>query len=197
MNNTLISHTLTFILLSSSLLSEQITDKTIYNFSLKGGSLGLGIDLSTPINDTYSVRFNLNGLKKNHSIETTFNTFKGNFKIYTAGILIDYYPTDSTFRMSTGIYANSSHYDGKASSLFHSVTTHASYNKIAPYLGIGWGNDTHQKGWGFTLDIGAFYQGKANVHSNISILGLNFEIEEEVNKYSILPVIAAGVNYTF
>jgi len=189
----------TLILLSQSLLADETivtTDKT-YNMALKGGTLGLGIDISSPINNDYALRFNLNGLKKSHPIKTKYNTFKGDFKIYTAGILLDYYPIDTTFRMSAGIYANSSKYDGKDPGFFTDINVHATYNKIAPYLGIGWGNNTTEKGWGFTFDIGALYQGKADVRSDISLLGMHFEVKDELDKYTIIPVVAIGVNYTF
>jgi len=188
----------TFILLSTSLIAAPInTTNTISHIALKGGTLGLGIDIFTPIDPQYTLRFNLNGLKKNHPINTTYNTFEGNFKLYTAGVLLDYHPKKTPFKLSAGIYANSSTYDGKDHILFSDINIHASYNKIAPYLGIGWSNNKNQKGWGFTFDIGALYQGKADVRADISALGVQIELKDKLDKYQIIPVIAIGINYTF
>ena len=34
------------------------------------------------------------------------------------------------------------------------------FNKVAPYLGIGWGNPVQNgKGWGMISDIGVLFQG--------------------------------------
>lgn len=186
-------------LLAPSLIADQtkFTENNTHNMGLKLGTLGVGVDISSPINESYSLRFNLNGLKKNHPIKTNFNTFKGDFKIYTAGVLLDYYPKETPFRLSTGIYANSSKYDGTDHILFSDINVHATYNKIAPYIGIGWGNDTRQKGWNFTFDIGAFYQGKADVSADISALGIQIKLKDKLDEYKIIPVIAIGINYTF
>jgi hypothetical protein len=84
--------------------------------------------------------------------------------------------------------------------------------KIAPYLGLGWGNAVAPGSrWRFALDVGAFYQGEPEVSlvarpANPDLVPPGFEedleaerreIEEDISDYRIYPVVALGVSFRF
>ena len=80
-------------------------------------------------------------------------------------------------------------------------------------MGIGWGNNAHDSGWGFTFDLGAMYHGSgtANLTPNYGNQAtpeikneINQNISQEENSINddlssakFYPVIAFGANYTF
>ncbi len=88
------------------------------------------------------------------------------------------------------------------------VTTKVDFDSLAPYFGIGWGHrpDT---GFAFNADLGVIYVGSASVDMSSSgscndnascrneIEQEEREIEEELDKYRLLPFAAIGVSYLF
>ena len=205
---------------------DESINKRVYNSSLKLGTLGLGIDVSTPINDKLSARFNLNGATYSDTQEKDNNEFEGTLDLLTTGVLLDYYPFENNFRLSTGVYYNGNGFDGTIKSTketkieigdkeysldeLGSLDTKLVFDKIAPYVGLGWGNDAHDKGWGFTFDLGVMYHGEAdvNLEADIKNQALAQEIndatkreevnsEDDLNDFQFYPVVMLGVNYSF
>ncbi len=108
-----------------------------------------------------------------------------------------------------------------------SVDTKVDWDPVAPYLGIGWDTSFEkEKGWGFTCDLGVAFQGSATAHYHINYgdslkenaddtliekrskqqtrdqIKKNLdsemvELQDEMDKYKILPYISLGVNYKF
>lgn len=146
-----------------------------WNVGLKGGTLGLGVDVSTPLSEKLGVRFNLNGLKYGMDEEIDDVDYDGDLELLTAGLLLDYYPFSSTFRISAGVYYNDNIFKGSARPTAGSTVdindipydatevgqldAEITFNKFSPYVGIGWGNDTFAKGWSFSFDLGVMYHG--------------------------------------
>jgi len=204
----------------------EVEEKRNYNVALKLGTLGVGLDVSTAISDNLAVRFNVNGLKYNHVEEIDDIKYDGDFKPFTAGVLLDYFPLDNAFRLSGGAYYNGNKFIGTATptattnieinGISYGVNdvgqldTEITFDKIAPYIGIGWGNDTRTEGWGLSLDIGAMYHGtpKADLDVTVNnplleaqikndVVAEKQELLDEIEKYKVYPVVMIGVNYTF
>lgn len=202
------------------------TEERDMNVGLKLSTLGLGLDASMPINDTFSVRFNVNGASATQTDSQDGNDFEGTLDLFTAGVLLDYYPFENNFRVSSGLYYNGNGFKGNikpsngvdididgttySTSDIASLDSDISFDTTAPYLGIGWGNDAHDKGWGFTFDFGAMYHGsgKADLTANgvNSFIAQQLEndiaaeeksINDDLAKVKFYPVIAIGVNYSF
>jgi len=205
------------ILFSTTVLfAEDVKD---LNTALKVSTLGVGLDISTPINDTFSARFNVNGAAYSKNETSNGNSYSGTLTLFTAGVLLDTYPFENKFRLSTGIYYNGNNFTGTAIdkvtingttyniSDIGKVDADITFNKIAPYIGIGWGNTTKDKGWGFTFDLGALYHGKGEVdltsergnspRINEGLAKEEVKINDELADNKIYPVVALGVNYTF
>jgi len=200
------------------------------NMALKVGTLGLGVDYSTTINKDMAFRFNINGASTSRKETIDSTKYDGDLKLLTVGALLDYYPSEGTFRLTAGAYYNANKFDLVATpSLSDSISigdnsytgaeighlnSTVEFNKIAPYIGLGWGNKpSAEKGWGFTFDLGAMYQGsaiataEAIVNNAVSQTVKNKittdveqerqKIEDDMGSYTWYPVIMIGVNYTF
>jgi len=199
------------------------------NMGLKVGTLGYGLDVSLPISDSFSARFNLNGFSYTDTVNSDDNDFKGTLDLLTIGMLVDYYPFTSNFRLTSGLYYNASGFTGTISptggtsisigdqsydiNQIDSLDSKITVNSFAPYIGLGWGNDAHDAGWGFTFDLGAMYIGapqmdlNANIKSTASaalVTEINQElvkeqqkVQDDFNAFKFYPVVMLGVNYTF
>lgn len=80
-----------------------------------------------------------------------------------------------------------------------------SFNKVAPYFGIGIGNPTAgDKGLGFVMDIGAYYQGPPKVSMTATgLLAPSASPEQEaivaknLDWFKFYPVVSLGISYKF
>ena len=207
-------------------VQEDMSEARAFNMGLKVDTLGVGLDVSTPINDNLAVRFNLNGFSYSRTEEIDDINYDGDLKLLTAGVLLDYYPFETAFRVSAGAYYNNNKFTGTAKPTgtvdievgdntygiddIGQLDTEITFNKFAPYVGLGWGNDARQKGWGFSFDIGAMYHGTPKTDLNVVInnpllateINNDVEVEkrnleDEISKYKFYPVVMIGVNYTF
>lgn len=194
--------------------------------ALKAGTLGVGADLSKKISDNTAVRVNVNGLTYSGDKTIEGIDYNADLTLFTAGVLADYYPSGSGFRISGGAYYNGNKLTGVArlapgetitigdntynSSEIGKVDAAIDFDPIAPYLGIGYTSTESESGWSFTLDAGVMYHGKANVSiaATINDATLANQIKDDVNKeiqqvkdkiedYPLYPVIMVGVTYRF
>ena len=215
----------TGLLLLSSITAFAETPKEI-NAAFKVSTLGFGIDASTPINEIYSMRLNINNVSFSDTQTSDGNTYDGTLNLFTAGLLLDAYPFQNNFRLSTGVYYNDNGYTGTitpsltqtieinginyTSTDITKVNMDVIFDKVAPYFGIGWGNDARDKGWGFTCDLGVLYHGKGTVNLNADINnpliatqinnGLIIEeqnINNNLSDFQLYPVVSIGINRSF
>jgi len=205
----------------------EVNENRNHNVTLKLGTLGVGIDVSTAISENTAIRLNLNGLKYSRTEEIDDINYDGTLTLLTAGILVDYFPVEEyAFRVSGGAYYNGNKFTGIATPTtttnieINGITygindvgqldTEITFNKVAPYIGLGWGNDVRTEGWGFSLDVGAMYHGTAKADLDVTVNNPTLEAQirndvaaekqtllDEIEKYKVYPVIMLGVNYTF
>ena len=204
-----------------------------FNIGLKAGTLGLGLDVSKPINDLISIRFNANTLNYNTTDNSLYNSILKTDKKYqldTKGLLFDFHLLQ--LRLTAGAYINNNAFIyttkpktkkpvmlngiGYEIDTIENIETTVTFNKISPYVGVGWGNNGNREGWGgwnLTLDIGLMYHGdpqvdiKAKINDSVPKLaqhvinaGLKLESkkqEKDFSKYPFYPVIMVGLNYSF
>jgi len=191
--------------------------------ALKIGTLGVGLDYEHYFNNKFALRANLNGFKLNKTKTIKGVPFKGKLKLFTAGILADYHPWATSFRVSGGLYYNANKFDvtaKKSGTVTLNGTTYnlgdivingkIDFNKVAPYLGIGW-SSTESNGWHLTADIGVMYHGKPKVKLNGKVTGGGYsqsqldqdlkvkenEIRNKIKKYKFYPVISIGIEKKF
>lgn len=128
------------------------------------------------------------------SLKTDFETFgknaDGTIDLLTVGLLLDYYPFEQAqFRFTAGAYYNGNKVGitGNPSSsterfeipnsggeylVFNgtgTVSGNSVLNNVSPYLGMGWGNRGGEKGWSWSMDIGAMYHGTPQIEGDATI----------------------------
>jgi hypothetical protein len=194
------------------------------------GTQGAGVHLVVPMESYLNGRFGGNYFKHDYDKTSGSVNYDIKAKLETVDILFDYYPSQaSKFRLTGGIIYNGTNADAVAKpnangSFSLNGTTYSladvgvlhgevDFRKAAPYLGIGWGNALSQDGrWQFNADLGAFYQGKANVKlvsvgcttSQAVCKQLVTDVEAErkklmddVSDYKVYPVLRASVSFRF
>jgi hypothetical protein len=218
---------ITTALLINSAYAEKVENEK-HGWSVKAGTLGTGIDLTYNINEKINTRFNFNKGKIGFDFEESGVDYSGNFNASTAGGLVDYYPNANDFRLTTGLYVNQNELNfsavgGDGSTIGDDISLNGiqldldvSFKKLAPYLGLGWGNAIKEgSDWQFDLDVGVLFQGSAE--TNLELSGSEYDgleeleqqelqdalieeennIDDELKDFKLYPVISIGVGYRF
>jgi len=194
------------------------------------GSTGAGFHLVVPMESDLNGRFGINYFKHDFSKSSSGIDYDVKGKLQSFDLLFDWYALGGNkFHLTGGLVYNGNRFDavGKANALGqfklnnNSYTAadvgvlsgHIDYRKAAPYLGIGWGNALAQSSrWNLNADLGAFYQGNANVKltsigcttsqtvcqtlaSDVAAVRESFG--EDLNKFKVYPVLRASLSYRF
>jgi hypothetical protein len=146
----------------------------------KGGTLGLGLELTVGLGPQWSGRFGLNGFNYSDRREESDIEYDAEAELRTATALLDFHPGGHGFRLTAGAVWNGTKVEGSSlrpasgfydiggvrvpADLLGTLDAEAEFDPFAPYAGLGWGNavGAHQK-VGFSFDIGAMFQGEADV----------------------------------
>lgn len=194
------------------------------------GTTGIGAHATFPLTPSVNVRLGLGYLGYNTKGSTRDLNYDLDLKANTYDALLDWYPRQgSAFRVTGGVTYNGNRIDVRAKpnasgayaiqgNLYDagsvgSVTGKVDFNKVAPYLGIGWGrNLKDEKGWSFSTDVGVLFQGSprtslqstgcsapAPVCSQFAsdVARENSALAEEMRKFKVYPVLRVGLSYKF
>ncbi len=197
--------------------------------SLKAGTLGAGLEYSTDINSHFGLRAGINAYDANKSFTKSDLTYDASVDLRTYSLIADYFPFENGFKLSGGAMYNGN----KASVIANSNgatytlgdTTYTSaevgsvkgnidFNKIAPYLGLGYDSaKTKKSGFSFSAEAGALFQGspkaslEAEYGSTVSdaqkvLINDNLKAEEaqlnsDLRSFKIYPVVSIGIGYKF
>ncbi len=151
--------------------------------------------------------------------------YSARIKYNRIGFFGDYFPFEGRFRITTGVTINdaavtlSTRFDGTKPVTFNQTTIVPTANdhfdakvkipRVTPYVGIGWGHQAREAGFGFVADVGASIgRAKLSVHQNLlenypGILTQNdidtktTELRENVAKTRFLPQGSVGVSYRY
>ncbi len=199
-----------------------------FGIALTAGLSGVGVDLALPINPNFGLRATVSGLQLSHNgTYGTSNVWTGNLKLAQYGLLGDYYPFAGNFRLSAGLIYDANRLDvnGTANGTytFGGQTYNAgeigtangtvTWNRFAPYLGIGAGNLVGSPGFHTGFDLGVLYAGRPSVAltatcstgavtCNQSTLNQDVATEQanlqnEANKFRFWPVAQIEIGYAF
>jgi hypothetical protein len=190
----------------------------------KVGTTGLGADLTVPlVSNWLNLRGGYNFGELRPSLTEGDIKYSADVHLESVPILLDLHPFHGGFRITGGVYFNrneidlSSVVDASTIGLGSGAgpaTVNANVgwsNEFAPYLGIGWGNAADDNtldlpiAVGFSLDIGAFYQGSADVlitesTGTVSAADLAIEaaqIEDDLSDLKFFPVVTVGIHVRF
>lgn len=168
-----------------------------------------------------SLRLELSGLTPEQGNESyngsTYLVSKNNTSI---GAYLDWYPTDSSFRLVGGISINSLNrsvnghgnnvvINGKRVNLSgDAFNVEYKFPRVTPYLGIGFGHRNLAKdGWDFFGDLGMML-GKYDAVATTSVIGTQgiqaSDVDAEMNnlrnslyKWNFIPTATVGLTYRF
>jgi hypothetical protein len=194
------------------------------------GTTGAGAHLVVPMESNLNGRFGINYLKRDFSKRSGEVDYDLQGKLATFDVLFDWYVRDnSALHLTGGLVYNGSNFNGTGIATLGtftlngraysaadvgSLTGTVEFRRIAPYLGIGWGNPLKLNGsrWQLNTDLGAYYQGNANVHlvsigcvtnqvvCKVLASDVNAEaarVREDASSYKFYPVLRASVSYRF
>lgn len=192
--------------------------------------LGAGIGIGTRLNDNFSIRGGING-SASHMYDRTIGSTSYDFKPKLDGSLeamVDWFPrADSGFRVTGGLmYLKNMREDLRAttnSSGQYILNNHTysagevgelsgkiSYNKIAPYFGVGWESSRDsKKGWRFMSDAGVMMIGGGSTSLSASGGANNAALRQDVeaerkrvgsdsgDKRRFAAILSIGAAYAF
>jgi len=194
------------------------------------GTTGIGFHTTIPLRPNLNARLGMGYLGYTYSGRTRDMDYDLKLTANTYDALLDWYPSkDSAFRLTTGLSYNGNKIDvharpnasgtytiqGRAydAASVGKVNGNVDFNKVAPYLGIGWGRrSAKEKGWSFSTDIGVMLQGAPKTSLSSSgctasesvcrefsndVARENAALRDEVDKFKVYPVLRVGISYTF
>lgn len=191
----------------------------------KVGTTGVGGDVTVPlVSNWLNLRGGYNLIELRPSTTQGDISYKGDVHLESVPILLDIHPFHGGFRITGGVFYNRNEIDlestvapgtvvgGTAIGSTALLDANISWSEdFAPYLGIGWGNAADDNtldlpiAVGFSLDIGAFYQGSPDVTltdrtATVSAPNLALEaqqIENDLSDFKFFPVVTVGIHVRF
>ena len=185
-------------------------------------TLGAGVEVGDNLSPYWDVRLLANGFDYSANRTVDDIRYDGKLKMGSFGVQADWHPiANGPLYLTAGLYANNNKINADANPTttttigilpftpteIGTLTGRAKYNSTAPYLGIGgrWGAGPVD----FTLEAGAYFQGKANVtltNNGIFASDPTFQaqlaveqqnLQHNLNDFSTYPVVALGIGYHF
>lgn len=152
-------------------------------------------------NVNYNAGVNLQG----EPVTVSWFPFQGNFNV-TAGVFINQNGFNVTGTPTRGTYTFNGH--TYTAQQVGSLTGKTHFNGAAPYVGIGWGDPMDGGRLTFTANVGALYQGAANVSLTATGSAANPQLASDVQAeqnsvnskisgYQWWPVMGVGLMYRF
>ncbi len=190
----------------------------------KVGTPGLGLELTVGLLDSLNTRVGVNAFTYGYDFEVDDFNYDADLNLFTAMLLADWHLFDNDFRITGGIVLNENEIDavgttdkdivvindtGYRAAEVGDLKTTISFNKFAPYFGIGWGNAVGDNFFNFSIDLGVILSGspKATLTANgplasdpdfqRNLAAEADDVEKEGENFDIYPIIALGLNFQF
>jgi len=225
MQKNFFSKTLLSAILGIGLIAPTSAKAKNIAVGLRGGSAGIGGEVTISLLSKLNFRSGMNFFSYDGSGMESETEYDYTVKLRLVPLLLDYYPFDNGFKVTSGVFINNSKVTGVAQpeglvldigGIEYEILSIGDVNgkidfwKASPYLGIGWGNAL-SKGSPVkvTVDLGVLFQGKPNVTLEPTIdtsliPGFDDSLEKEtadlkkdLEYLQCYPVISLGVAYSF
>jgi hypothetical protein len=209
----------------SSLLISSLSHAAGIGVGAKAGTLGLGIEITKGITAALNGRIGFNSYTFDASGTESDIDYNSDFKLQTVAALVDWHPFHGGLRATAGVMANNNKLDmtGKTTgnvdiggvvytpAQVGNLNGNVSFDNIAPYLGIGWGNAVEQgQRLTFSFEVGVLMQGspKVDLTSSGGTLSTDptfqanlateqAQLEDDLSDYDLYPVVSLGMAYQF
>lgn len=183
------------------------------------GSPGFGISVAKQIIPDLNARVGANFFSYGHEYEETENDIlaDGTLDLQSFSILVDWYGIGAGWFLSGGLYINNNQLSALVTSTksyeyggreytpeeLGEMNMEIAFNKVAPYLGLGWGNPVKEEGGlGFVFNLGAMYTNSPKV----TMKGTGMitptaeqapDVEEDLSGLKLYGVLTFGLSYGF
>lgn len=213
----------------SSLGSVAVAQESRISFGPTLGTTGIGLELGVALTETISARASYNFFEYDTDYDDTDVVYDANLDKSSVSLLLDWNLGNGGFRLTGGAFLhseNSVQVDAMAASdgtyTFNGneysardagrVNGAISFRKTTPYLGIGWGNLTRDKGFTMAFDLGVQLQDSPKVSLTSHDCGLGTlicgqlssdlraearELQEDGEDFELWPVVAFSLVYRF
>jgi hypothetical protein len=189
----------------------------------KVGTLGYGLEYSLGISERMTARFGLNAYTYKYNADSGAVNYDFKLKLQSLSALADWYPFKEGFRASGGLFYNNNkatldatgatgytiNGTSYSSAEVGTLQGTVSFNKLAPYIGVGWGNPVAKdKGWGVVFDIGALFQNQPKTSLvatcgtpatcsslQTAVAAENTKLKNDLSGFRIWPVLSIGASY--
>lgn len=186
-------------------------------------TLGSGLEIGTALSESYSARLGFNTFKFSSNTDSGGLHYTGDLKLSSVSALVDWRPFRGVTHVTAGVLFNSNKLELGATTtpgaysfngaIYNSaggdtVTTAIDFNKVAPYLGIGWSGQPKKQGFSFSTDIGILFQGSP--HATVTTTGTwggadpaqlaadaQTQLNSDLSNFKYYPVLSVGIGYTF
>ena len=194
------------------------------DIDVHASTLGYGAGFAIPVTENISGRLNINKYSYNYDNTSESVDYKASLKLETIGALVDWHIFSGVTHLTAGAYINNNEismtatpsagskytYNGVTydASVVGSASATVTFNKVAPYLGIGWSGRASKTGFSFKSDLGVMYHGapkaklSATGAAGSSQLAADLAAEEtkmnnSLSSFNWWPVISVGMGYAF
>lgn len=187
------------------------------------GTLGVGPEVGYRISPLFGVRGNATFLGIGHDFDVNDITYNGRLKLSSFGLNADLYPFQGGFRLSAGARINKNKVRMRATPKSNVSVGDDDYTPaqigtlsgdvrtkdFSPTLTLGYAGGL-TKGIKFGIDAGAMFQGSPRI-ANLKATGLlardpafladiakeQREIDDEINRYNVYPLLQISLSYAF
>ena len=131
-------------------------------------TLGVGIEAAKGLTPSFGLRAGFNYFSYGYEATESDVSYDLDLELKSFGLMADWHSFQGAFRLSGGLLINGNCLTGNAKPTgqvkigdtdytLNSIDLEISYNKLAPYFGLGW--DTtfgDADNWGFAFDLGLY-----------------------------------------
>ncbi len=186
--------------------------------SLKGGTMGGGAEVTAGLTSSLNARVGGSFLPYSHQGNYTEEEvdvgYTADLSVQAASLLLDWHPFSNAFRISGGAFYNMTKVDAVAEPTESYTVKQRTFSredlghlsgqldyeqKLAPYLGLGFGNAVRGSRVDFAVDLGMIYtQSLALSMEGEGMLAPTAnqadELEAALSDLQLYPVVSLGVS---
>ena len=155
-----------------------------WDIGAKVSTLGIGVEVRRSFGDAFALRGVLNRYSYAVNEDVDDVAYEGDLDLQSAGLIADWHPAGSSFRISAGLLFNGNEltvdaepsggtfeFDGQTYTAAEIGTAQGDtdFNTLSPYLGMGFGRDFGSDSqFGVSLDVGVLFQGEPKFNLDVT-----------------------------
>lgn len=192
--------------LMAATLAERIGTGSAFG-GLHAGTLGPGVHVGYDFSRDIAIRGFYNYFNLDFDKEKAGNEYEGKMKLRSLGLVADWHPFWGAFRISGGAILNGNRLSASTEGMDLGIglgeydtelDLRMDFERLAPYLGIGWTTGRDRGGLSFNADIGAILRSTPRVSATGRAEGCDFSIstggDAEVDCSGVAGVLAGELS---